>query len=238
MAKIGALPATAIIDAFRGKLDFYKWCDLTIVRKWPRSPGRKRNPAVVAAQGPFIYINKLAGSLNEEVINSYKVIATKGGLSWKDYLTRWYINGTIQLRTTPDTGYKYDEGWPYMKLVLLDTELNIFNKAAWGANIAWTDIDLSPHVSPDATFAYLRVKMQHNGAIINATASLFVRGKGTTIAQAAVQDYMVDARGLVKMNDVYITLDSAQTMQYKFDKGDGANDFYLDIWLMGYIEQV
>lgn len=237
MAKVAQLPSKSIIDGLRGKLDYSVWCNLVIVRKWPRSPGRKRNAAVVAAQGPFSYINKLASTLNDEVINSYKVIATGGGVSWKDYLTRWYINGTIKTHSVPEGGYKFDEGYPYMKLVILDTQIHVFSIGGHSADIPWTDIDLSPHVSSTAAFAYLRVKMQHNGPTIDATASFFVRGKGSSIDQAALQDYMTDARGLTKMNDVFTTMDGNKFIEYKFDKGDGATDFYLDIYLLGYIEQ-
>lgn len=96
MAKLGALPAKDIIDAFRGTLDFYTWCSLKIVRKWPRAPGRARAPAVVATQAPFAYINKLAGSLPDNVVESYQELAQDSALSWKDFLNRLYINASIE----------------------------------------------------------------------------------------------------------------------------------------------
>jgi len=95
MAKVGAMPGKDIVDALRGKLDFYTWCNLNIVRSWPRAPGRNRAPAVVATQGPFSYINKMASTLPADVIAPYKTLADGSGLAWKDFLVRYYINGSI-----------------------------------------------------------------------------------------------------------------------------------------------
>jgi hypothetical protein len=95
LAKIAQMPAQDVIDGYRGVLDFYTWCDLNIVRKWPKTPGRNRSAAVVAAQVPFTYINKLASTLSPSVIDAYKEMALGTGLTWKDYLCRLYINATI-----------------------------------------------------------------------------------------------------------------------------------------------
>lgn len=95
MAKIAQMPSQAIIDSFRGYLDFYKWCDLNIVRKWPRAPGRSRAPAVVAAQVPFAYVNQQASELPGYVIDTWKAMAQSGGLTWKDWMNRAYISGTF-----------------------------------------------------------------------------------------------------------------------------------------------
>ena len=37
MAKLIALPHQAIIDGFKGTIDFYVWKGLSVARKWPRS---------------------------------------------------------------------------------------------------------------------------------------------------------------------------------------------------------
>lgn len=101
MAKIAAMPSMAVVDSLRGKLDFYKWCGLTIVRKWPKSPGRSRNPNVVAAQGPFIYINKIARFLPDTIHEAYQVLAQDSAFSWKDWLNRLYINASIRDHLIP-----------------------------------------------------------------------------------------------------------------------------------------
>ncbi|GAH92479.1 unnamed protein product, partial [marine sediment metagenome] len=45
----------AIIKGFKGTLDFYVWKGITCVRSWPRSPGRKRAPAVQAQWPAFAW---------------------------------------------------------------------------------------------------------------------------------------------------------------------------------------
>ena len=101
MAKLNALPAQDVVDGFRGVLDFYTWCNLNIVRKWPKSPGRNRSEAVVATQKPFAYINKMADPLPETCVQPYRQLALGTGLSWKDYLVRLYINGSIRFHLIP-----------------------------------------------------------------------------------------------------------------------------------------
>jgi len=95
MAKIGAIPARDIVDSFRGKLDFYTWCNLNIVRSWPRSPGRARNPLVMATGERFSYINKAVKDLPPNIVDAYKEPSLFGALSWKDFATRFYVNGAI-----------------------------------------------------------------------------------------------------------------------------------------------
>jgi len=85
-----------IVDSLRGVLDFYTWCDLNIVRSWPRAPGRTRAPAVVATQVPFAYINTVASTLPADVIDAYKELADGTGLSWKDFVCRLYINASLK----------------------------------------------------------------------------------------------------------------------------------------------
>lgn len=98
MAKIAQMPAADIVNSMHGVLDYYTWCNLNIVRKWPRAPERARNPYVMYQADQFTYIGQLAGTLPENVVDTYKWLADKTGLSWKDWLTRNYINGKTHLR--------------------------------------------------------------------------------------------------------------------------------------------
>lgn len=98
MALIAQMPSKDIVNSLRGVLDFYTWCNLNIVRKWPRAPERGRNENVLATGARFSYINKLASTLPENVIDTYQWLADKTGLTWKDWLTRNYISGKTHLR--------------------------------------------------------------------------------------------------------------------------------------------
>lgn len=93
MAKIAALPALSVISGFHGVLDFYTWCNLNIVRSWPRSPGHKRAPAVEAQWSPFRYASKAWTSMTPEVQDSFRAISSGTGLSARDMATRAYLSG-------------------------------------------------------------------------------------------------------------------------------------------------
>lgn len=101
MAIITRMPSRNIVNALRGVLDFYTWCDLVIVRKWPRAPERSRNPAVMATAARFMDVNKLAPDLTETVTDAYKEIASQTGLTWKDWMTRLAIAGTSHVNLVP-----------------------------------------------------------------------------------------------------------------------------------------
>jgi len=95
MAKIAAMPSMAVIDGFRGYLDFYQWCDLVIVRKWPRTNRDSLTPATIAAQKPFAYLNQQLPSLPAEVRESWEWLADQSNLTWRDWANRAYIGGTL-----------------------------------------------------------------------------------------------------------------------------------------------
>ena len=86
-----------IVDAMRGTLDYYAWCDLVIVRKWPRAPERTRSESVQATGALFAYANKAASTLSAETIATYEELASGTGFSWKDFLIRNYLSGTEKL---------------------------------------------------------------------------------------------------------------------------------------------
>jgi len=98
MAKIAAMPSIDIVNSLRGVLDFYTWCNLVIVRRWPKAPGRSRNDLVMSTAEKFKYVNQAASTLTDDIIQPYKDIAIQTGLSWKDWMTRLYINRDPRVR--------------------------------------------------------------------------------------------------------------------------------------------
>lgn len=93
MAIIPALPAEDIVDGLRHTIDFYCHDGLICVRKWPRSPGKKRAPPVQAQWPAFRYINKQSSYLSASLITAYQEMARGSRLTWKDLLVRSYIKG-------------------------------------------------------------------------------------------------------------------------------------------------
>jgi hypothetical protein len=98
MATIASLPSRAVIDGLRGRLDFYQWCNLTIVRSWPCMHITKRAPAVVTAQQTFAYVHSQTRSLPANVVESWQWLANQSNLTWRDWMARAYLGGTL---TTP-----------------------------------------------------------------------------------------------------------------------------------------
>jgi len=106
MAKLKALPSLAIISGFRGKIDFYinhQTCDpelqgtgIPCARKWPRSPGHDRAPAVQAQWQAFSDASKLWATLSDDIQQAYIAMAEGTGLSGRDMFTRSYLTGLFR----------------------------------------------------------------------------------------------------------------------------------------------
>lgn len=106
MAKLKVLPSLAIISGFRGKIDFYinhQTCDpelkgagIPCARKWPRSPGHERAPAVEAQWQPFSDSSKLWSTLSPEIQAAYNEMAEGTGLTGRDMFTRSYLTGLFR----------------------------------------------------------------------------------------------------------------------------------------------
>lgn len=91
MAVIKAMPSEAIISGFKGTLDFYYNMGLACVRKWPRSPGRRRTPAVEAQWSAFSWAASNWNSLDPEVQAAYIETAGASSLSGRDLFTKAFI---------------------------------------------------------------------------------------------------------------------------------------------------
>lgn len=99
MAIIDAKPSQAIIDGFKGTLDFYQYMGLWVCRSWPRSPGRVRSPSVMAQWSTFAYASQEWVNLSDEVRRAYEKLATNSGLSGRDMQVRAYLSGLYRYPT-------------------------------------------------------------------------------------------------------------------------------------------
>ncbi len=99
MAKIKSMVADDVISGFKGKLDYYVWCGIPCVRKWPRSPGGKRAPAVEAQWPVFSEAASYWQQLTPEVQATYNKMASDTGLSGRDMFARGYISGLYRYET-------------------------------------------------------------------------------------------------------------------------------------------
>lgn len=93
MVKLLTLPDQAIIDGFKGKIDYYDFLGTTCVRKWPRSPGHNRSPAVKAQWPIFTAAVKGWPLLTDKIQSDYRRWAAASSLSGRDLFIKGYISG-------------------------------------------------------------------------------------------------------------------------------------------------
>ncbi|MBA7573713.1 hypothetical protein ES708_15511 [subsurface metagenome] len=103
MAKLSALPEQAIISGYRGVIDFYllggcqdreTWGPaIPCARSWPRSPGKRRSPAVEAEWSAFAYIAGQWNNVTQEVKDAFEKLSTGTGYSARDLFERAYLSG-------------------------------------------------------------------------------------------------------------------------------------------------
>jgi len=109
MAKLANVPALDIISGFKGVIDFYvnyqsgnrevAGKGIPCARRWPRSPGHRRAPAVEAQWSAFSTAASLWNQLSDEVQDTYNAMASGTGLSGRDLFTRGYITGLYRYPT-------------------------------------------------------------------------------------------------------------------------------------------
>ena len=93
MAKLTALPEQAIIDGFKGYVDFYVYMGIPVARAWPKSPGKQRTPAVMAQWPVWTYATREWNQLSGSVQAAYIKLATNSGLTGRDMQMRAYLQG-------------------------------------------------------------------------------------------------------------------------------------------------
>lgn len=94
MAKIKKLPGQAIIDGFKGTLDFYVYMGINCVRKWPRSPGHNRAPAVQTQWPAFAFAGSYYANLPAAIREAYAAMVKGSPYTGRDLFTSGYITRT------------------------------------------------------------------------------------------------------------------------------------------------
>ncbi|MBA7568974.1 hypothetical protein ES708_10711 [subsurface metagenome] len=91
MAKLLRLPSLAIIDGFKGSVDFYVHRGIVCARAWPRSPGHRRAQAVEARWPAFTVASRLWNQLSPEVRQAYGQMSAGLRLSARDIFIKGYL---------------------------------------------------------------------------------------------------------------------------------------------------
>lgn len=96
MVKLAVLPHQDIISGFKGKIDFYLWRGIPVVRTWPRSPGHKRAPAVEAQWPAFTTASRLWKLMSPALQAAYNETAHGTTMSGRDLAEKAYLSGYLK----------------------------------------------------------------------------------------------------------------------------------------------
>ena len=96
MAKLTALPHQDIINGLKGKIDYYLWMGVPVARKWPRSPGKHRSPAVQAQWPAWTVASRLWSDMDGDMQQWYRETAHGSNLSGRDLAQKAYLAGYLK----------------------------------------------------------------------------------------------------------------------------------------------
>jgi len=94
MAKLLAMPEQAIIDGFKGTLDFYYWKGIPCVRKWPTWRPYTFSQEQRDNQAAFAYISHLWSVMDPTIKALWIEMAGGTSLTGRDMAIRSYLKGT------------------------------------------------------------------------------------------------------------------------------------------------
>ena len=92
MAKLVALPEQAIINGFKGTLDYYVWMGIPCCRSWPRARTVPITPQEKAQWQTFTDASQLWNTLDQATKNAYNKMASGSTMSGRDVMVKLYIN--------------------------------------------------------------------------------------------------------------------------------------------------
>jgi len=101
MAKLVNMPSLAIIDGFKGIVDYYVYMGLPCARRWPHSPGKKRAPDVEAQWPAWTNATRLWMQLSPFIQDAYKQLAAGTYISGYEWFIRGYISGIYHKEAPP-----------------------------------------------------------------------------------------------------------------------------------------
>ena len=91
MAILKEMVGLKVIDGFRGVIDFYYYMGLCVVRRWPRSPGKRRAPQVEAQWSVWGYASKLWLFISQDIRDAYNWTAQGSSLTGRDLQMKSFI---------------------------------------------------------------------------------------------------------------------------------------------------
>lgn len=93
MAKLPKMPPEHIVGALKGKLDFYEWKGIAVVRSWPSSPGHDRAPKVQKQWPAFSFAGSYWNNLPAHIKETWNTMAISFTMTGRDLFTKQFISG-------------------------------------------------------------------------------------------------------------------------------------------------
>lgn len=101
MARIAGVPPRGTVLGFKGILDFYAWKGQPCVRRWPRSPGKLRAPAVMAQWDDFKHVTQGFKTIDGTVMPALSSMVTGTQLVQKDEQVQLFYGYAIEETNGP-----------------------------------------------------------------------------------------------------------------------------------------
>lgn len=93
MAIIKEMVGEKIISGFKGVIDYYYYMGLACARRWPKSPGHIRSPAVMAQWPAWSYAAKTWHLLPLHVQEAYKLTAHSTDITGFELFMKAFTTG-------------------------------------------------------------------------------------------------------------------------------------------------
>lgn len=105
MAKLTGLPAQAIVDGFKGTIDFYVYMGIPVARSWPRPRSVPHSPREKANWPIFARAVRVWNLTTSYVQDAYSSMASASSLSGRDMATKLYLNAHKIMTNMSDNAY-------------------------------------------------------------------------------------------------------------------------------------
>lgn len=93
MATLDRMPQQAIVDYFRGVVDFYYWKGIPCARRWPHWTKRTATGREKANQDAFAYAIMSWSDLPPFVRQCFYDMTAGTGMTARDFFVRCYLKG-------------------------------------------------------------------------------------------------------------------------------------------------
>jgi hypothetical protein len=96
MVRLQGVPPRGIVLGFKGSIDYYSWKGIPVARRWPRSPGKRRAPAVEAQWDDFRTVTQGFKAIDSTVIPALASMSNGTQITTKDQQVQLFYGYAIE----------------------------------------------------------------------------------------------------------------------------------------------